>query len=69
MGCCTWSDGRGNWGVKGVDLSTLPPGAYGALYKLHEIEKAALEINTTRDPDLRAELHRELFQLCGGEVQ
>ncbi|WP_312280341.1 hypothetical protein [Oscillibacter sp.] len=26
MARCTWSDGRGNWGIKGVDLAALPAG-------------------------------------------
>lgn len=29
---------NGDWGIEGVDLSTLPPKVYGALCKLHDLE-------------------------------
>ncbi|WP_294855645.1 hypothetical protein [uncultured Oscillibacter sp.] len=49
MGQCTWSDGKGNWGIKGVDLAELPPNAYGGLYKLHNIERLVTEFQQEQD--------------------
>ncbi|WP_040663859.1 hypothetical protein [Oscillibacter ruminantium] len=46
---CTWDDGRGNWGIRGVELSQLPPNAYGALYKLHDIERLVEAIQQEED--------------------
>lgn len=67
MGRCTWNDGKGNWGIKGVDLSTLPPNAYGALCKLHDIEKLAEEIQAASNrPGYDYNyLVRDLLSLCG----
>lgn len=64
---CTWSDGRGNWGIRGVDLATLPPNAYGALYKLHNIERLADEIQTASNrPGYDYDyLIQELLDTCG----
>lgn len=36
----TYHNADGTWGIKGVDLSTIPPGVYGALYKLKDVEDA-----------------------------
>lgn len=38
---------NGEWGIEGVDLSTLPPQVYGALCKLKDIESAAEKMSTT----------------------
>lgn len=65
MGHCTWNDGKGNWGIKGVDLATLPPNAYGALCKLHDIERLADEIRKEEDPECASDLMVELQQLLG----
>lgn len=62
---CTWSDGKGNWGIKGVDLTALPPNAYGALCKLHDIERLAEEIHKEEDPECASDLMVELLQLLG----
>lgn len=34
----TWNKPDGSWGVNGVELSTLTPAAYGAMYKLMRME-------------------------------
>lgn len=34
----TWSRPNGEWGVDGVDLTTLPPRAYMGLLRLKDIE-------------------------------
>ena len=34
----TYRKPSGEWGIEGVDLSTLPPRVYGALTKLHRLE-------------------------------
>lgn len=65
MGRCTWSDGKGNWGVRGVDLAKLPPNAYGALYKLHDIERLAEEIRREERPEIAGDLMGELLLLLG----
>lgn len=62
---CTWSDGKGSWGIKGVDLSTLPPNAYGALCKLHEMERLADAIQHEADPVCASDLLAELLGLLG----
>lgn len=36
---------NGEWGIVGVDLSILPPGAYGALCKLKDIENEVERMN------------------------
>lgn len=65
MGHCIWNDGKGNWGIKGVDLATLPPNAYGALCKLHDIERLADEIHKEEDPECASDLMVELLSLLG----
>lgn len=57
----TWSK-DGCWGIDGVDLSTLPPRVYGALCKLHAMEKLLEEIHNPDSPDYVAELAKE--ELC-----
>ena len=39
----TYRKPSGEWGIEGVDLSTLPPQAYGALAKLLRLERPASE--------------------------
>lgn len=34
----TWLKPSGEWGIEGVDLTALPPAAYGALAKLMRLE-------------------------------
>ncbi len=62
---CTWSDGKGNWGIKGVDLAVLPPNAYGALCKLHDMERLADAIHKEEDPVCASDLLAELLGLLG----
>lgn len=38
MGNLTYLKPNGEWGIEGVDLSTLPPKVYGALCKLMKLE-------------------------------
>lgn len=58
----TWSKPNGTWGINGVDdLGTLPPSVYGAVMKLHCIEKLVGQINdplteSCQQEDLRHEL-------------
>lgn len=70
MARCTWDDGRGNWGIKGVELAQLPPNAYGALYKLHDIERMAEAVHAQRDPEHASYLLMDLLEELGlhGEV-
>ena len=37
----TYHKPSGEWGIEGVDLSTLPPPVYGALAKLMRLEHPA----------------------------
>lgn len=39
----TYRKPSGEWGIEGVDLSTLPPPVYGALAKLMQLEHLAGE--------------------------
>ena len=41
----------GEWGIPGVDLASLPPGVYGALCKLKDMEALLEVINS---PTVRA---------------
>lgn len=36
----------GEWGIPGVDLASLPPGVYGALCKLKDVEELLEIINS-----------------------
>lgn len=36
----TWSMPNGEWGVRGLDLASLPPRAYAGLARLKDIEDA-----------------------------
>lgn len=67
---CTWKDGRGRWGIRGVDLVSLPPAAYGALCKLCDIECLVDEIRQAQDSETAELPMRELLDLLGlhGEV-
>lgn len=38
MAALTFYRPNGEWGIEGVDLTTLPPKVYGALCKLHDLE-------------------------------
>lgn len=38
MSNLTYLKPNGEWGIEGVDLSTLPPKVYGALCRLRDIE-------------------------------
>lgn len=49
MGNLTYCKPNGEWGIEGVDLSTLPPKVYGALCKLRDLEhKTNLPVDTVR---------------------
>lgn len=61
MARCTWDDGRGNWGIKGVELAQLPPNAYGALYKLHDMERLAEDIKLETNPQFVSFWMKELL--------
>lgn len=37
---------NGEWGIEGVDLTILPPRAYGAICKLKDIENAVERMNS-----------------------
>lgn len=45
MSRLTWKKPNGEWGVRGVDLSALPPALYGAMCRLRDFEERA------EDPD------------------
>lgn len=56
----TWKKPNGEWGVRGVDLSTLPPVLYGMAHKLLDFEERcespdALDTLMYRMDDLQAE--------------
>ena len=49
MSRLTWNDGRGNWGVKGLDWRELvgtSPAVYAALCKLQDLETLIDRANT-----------------------
>lgn len=52
----TWLRPSGEWGIEGVDLTALPPAAYGALAKLMRLEHPLREPN----PPLTLEELREM---------
>lgn len=59
----TWKKPNGEWGVKGVDLSTLPPVLYGMAHKLLDFEELcespdALETLMYQLSDLKADFAR-----------
>lgn len=59
----TWQDGRGNWGMRGVDLAAQPPAVYGALHKLKDMEHL---VETITSPDASAYLAEEaMIELLG----
>ena len=58
----TWSKPNGEWGVEDVDLTRLPPRAYGGLHKLKSMEDMIERINDPETPDwLAADLTAELL--------
>lgn len=59
-GNLTWKKENGEWGIDGVDLTALPPAAYGALCKLKDIEHPATPTNGDR---FRAMTDEELGEL------
>lgn len=63
MSRMTWKKPNGEWGVTGVDLSTLPPALYGMAHKLLDFEELcespdALETHMYQISDLKADLAR-----------
>lgn len=44
MEAITYLKPNGEWGIEGVDLSTLPPKVYGALCKLRDLEHGVIAI-------------------------
>lgn len=56
MAPLTYQKPNGEWGIEGVDLTTLPPKVYGALCKLHDLE---------RNEDVAIE---HLAKMCGVSV-
>lgn len=48
MPAITYLKPNGEWGVSGVDLSTLPPKVYGALCKLKDLEHPMCGTNLER---------------------
>lgn len=65
-GRITWSTPDGSWGIKGVDLATLPPLVYGALMKLLRLENVIDMMASPSTPDYEVEL--ELEDLFGWDV-
>lgn len=66
----TWLKPSGEWGIEGVDLTTLPPEVYGALTKLMRLEHPYClsrgdHLRTMSDEDLALWLVNEvLFRRC-----
>ena len=56
----TWKNEKGEWGLDGVDLATLPPAAYGAIAKLKDIEHP---VCPTNGDVIRNKTDEELVQL------
>ena len=50
----TWKAPNGDWGIRGVDLASLPPAAYGALCKLLRMEELAERLSDPATPDWEA---------------
>ena len=44
----TYVKPNGEWGIRGVDLSTLPPKVYSALCKLKDIEHTQMALGNGR---------------------
>lgn len=62
----TYQDPDGSWGIRGVDLGTLPPKVYGALCKLRDLERLLEEASRPGDDDITRTLAREeLDRLMG----
>lgn len=63
MSRCTYRRENGEWGIRGVDLAQLPPGAYGALHKLKDLEDLLEGISTPGiRPETRSLLVEELLE-------
>ena len=66
----TYRKPSGEWGIEGVDLSTLPPPVYGALAKLMRLEHP---ISNNRADALRLASEEEmadmLTQFCTGTAE
>lgn len=66
----TYHKPSGEWGIEGVDLSTLPPPVYGALAKLMRLEHP---ISNNRADALRLaseeEMAEMLMQFCTGTAE
>lgn len=63
MSRLTWKKPNGEWGIKGVDLSTLPPILYGVAHKLMHFEELCespdeLECLMAQLDDLRSDIAR-----------
>lgn len=62
MSRITWSLPNGDWGVEGVELTKLPPNAYGALCKLKRMEDMIEQINRPGIPGwLKEDITEELI--------
>lgn len=48
-----------------MDLAKLPPNAYGALYKLHNIEHLAEGVRREERPEIAGDLMAELLLELG----
>lgn len=62
----TWLKPSGEWGIEGVDLTTLPPKVYGALAKLMRLEHPYClsrgdHLRTMSDEDLALWLVNEVL--------
>lgn len=62
----TWLKPSGEWGIEGVDLTTLPPEVYGALTKLMRLEHPYClsrgdHLRTMSDEDLALWLVNEVL--------
>lgn len=72
MGRLTYADGKGSWGLKGVDWKTLvslPPQVYGALAKLKDMENQIDTINNSvSDKDGSVELAMEHLMSMGSKA-
>jgi len=58
----TYHTPSGEWGIEGVDLSTLPPQVYGALAKLMRLEHP---LCGNRADQLRLASEEEMAELLG----
>ena len=62
----TWRTPDGQWGLKGVELSALPPAVYAALYKLMRMEELVDILADSRSPGwLIDDTMEELLEMSG----